>query len=84
MPLDKDRYPTLGRRRTFATFEEVIAHVRASWPTAGAEGSTGSERSWAVGRHPDDLLVAHSWSPGGRGDKWHVRVLVRADAPPHA
>lgn len=72
--IDVDRYPGLGTRETFSTFEEVIARVRKSFPRAVAEGSTGSERSWVISLPDGDQLVAHSWSPRGRLEKFHVRV----------
>ena len=52
-----DRYPSLGRKITAATEQEAMDLVRAVWPSAHKEGSTGFERSWWVERE----LVAHQW-----------------------
>lgn len=85
MPSDRDRYPELGPKRRISGPEEALALVRAAHPTAGAEGSTGSERTWMV-RTPDGArLVAHHWNPWRRGrtrEIWWLRMVDDiGDAP---
>jgi hypothetical protein len=76
VPIDKDRFPDLGRRQTVAHEDDVLALVRSIWPGAWQEGSTGSERTWWNGDRKKPDLVAHSWSPRGRMERFHVRILT--------
>jgi hypothetical protein len=73
MPINVDRYPKLGPKLTVATLEEAIERVQAVYPGTSCEGSTGSERSWATIGDTYDV-VAHTWSPCGRLEKYHLRI----------
>lgn len=53
--------------------------VRAEWPSACQEGSTGFERSWTADVSGDLRLVAHSWSPRRDGGWYWVRVAASPD-----
>ena len=55
--MNRDIHPELGPRRRIMGMEACLVAVRAIHPRAGMEGSTGSERSFWVGRE----LVAHAW-----------------------
>ncbi len=77
---DVDRYPFLNpRRQRVATPEDVMALVRATWPTASQSGSTGYERSWTIRTPEGQRLVAHSWSPTRDMRFFWVRVAPTMD-----
>lgn len=78
---DIDRHPGLGRRRTLSSFEDCLDAVRAVWPDACAHGSTGIERCWTVGEGDDRRLIAHHWSPGSKGIRYHLRIADPASPP---
>lgn len=84
--LNSDRNPGLGPRVSLHGLEAVIAHVRATWPTAGQEGSTGAERTWLVrGEGTADRLVAHHWPAKPwktwDGESYYVRVAAIDSEP---
>jgi hypothetical protein len=72
----KDIHQNLGPK-TFVPddWEALILRVRAIWPDAWAEGSTGPERSWWTRDEsaPDYdgiwALIGHSW-PKKTGGYW--------------
>ena len=75
---DIDRYPFLSPRKVkVASPDSVMALVRATWPQACQEGSTGYERTWVTNTPIGRRLVAHSWSP--RRDMAWFWVRVSAD-----
>ncbi len=82
MPVDVDRYPTLGRKRRISGPEEALELVRAVHPTASQHGSTGAERSWTVGEGQSRIIVAHHWNPwrGRNRDIWWLRVAPTVEA----
>jgi hypothetical protein len=80
--MNKDRYSFLGSRTLVADFEAALASVRETWPTACAEGSTGAERTFYVGRGPKAGLVAHCWPRRFREEAMYLRCLP-ADRRPY-
>jgi hypothetical protein len=68
---DTDRYPTLGKRISVQSMEDVFTLVQAVWPRANSEGSVGMERSFII----NNTVIAHSWSP--KGKYWGLRFYVR-------
>ena len=75
---DIDRYPSLGAKRRIAGFDEALEKVRHVHPEAVQHGSTGVERVWTIGEHPDRRVVAHHWSPssGAPGRPWWLRICA--------
>ena len=54
--MNKDLHPELGPRQRAASIDDCLLRVRAAYPNAHMEGSTGAERSfWVAGQ-----LVAHA------------------------
>lgn len=82
MPLHVDRYPELGPKVRISGFEDALDKVRARYPAAYAEGSTGSERTWFVGRPPDRRHVAHHWETRVGG--WWLRMTDDLERSPTA
>jgi hypothetical protein len=75
--MDTDRYPTLGDRILVKDFDAAFAAVRAVYPDAGVQGSTGFERSFERTTHRGRELVAHCWpkSRSWKGEEMYVRIL---------
>lgn len=78
----QDRYTFLGTRVLVADFGAALAAVRATWPTAYAEGSTGAERTFYVVRDEKAGLVAHCWPRRSREEAMYLRCLA-ADREPY-
>lgn len=79
--MDFDRYPSLGPRRRITDADEALTIVRACYPTAVQEGSTGAERSWTVGTGRERVLVAHHWCRGSliADGTWWLRMAPSPD-----
>jgi hypothetical protein len=76
--MNKDLHPTLGPRQRTRSVEDCLEQVRAHYPCARMEGSTGAERSfWVAGE-----LVGHSWPVArSRNEMWlRVRPVKPASA----
>lgn len=75
-----DRYSALGgTKHKLSTPEDVLDFVRAAWPGACQEGSTGFERSWTATVEGAMRMVAHSWSPRRDMAWFWVRIAAGAD-----
>lgn len=66
-----DRYSSLGLKQAASSLDDSSEKVRAIWPGADCEGSTGQERTYAVRTDDGVLLVGHAWAPRKR---WNVRI----------
>jgi hypothetical protein len=56
-----DIHHDLGPKKRLASYEHAFAAVRAIWPGARSEGSTGFQRSFWIGPASDAELVGHAW-----------------------
>jgi hypothetical protein len=82
--MDTDRYPTLGERILVKDFDAALAAVRAVYPDAGVEGSTGFERSFERTTDRGRELVAHCWpkSRSWKSEEMFVRILPAGQEGP--
>lgn len=69
-----DIHHDLGAKRRLPTYESAVEAVRAQWPGARIEGSTGSQRSFWTGTSSEAELVGHAWEVRSRKGGWWVRV----------
>lgn len=78
--MNRDRYPFLGDRKLVKNFEAALEAVRAVYPDAIVEGSTGAERSFERSSFGGRELVAHCW-PRRRGEDAMYLRLLSPDRP---
>lgn len=79
--MSKDRYKFLGEKTRVKDFDEALSRVREVWERAGAEGSTGPERTFFVSVEKDLGLVAHCWPVRGKRDEMFLRILDKTKDP---
>lgn len=79
--MNRDRYLFLGDRQLVADYDAAFAAVRAIWPTAHVEGSTGAERTFYVGPSGRAGLVAHCWPRRFREEAMFLRCLSADETP---
>lgn len=71
---EANTHPELGAKQRATSLQDALACVRARYPQASMEGSTGACRSfWA-----DGLLVGFAWGHARLRDVYWVRVATEA------
>jgi hypothetical protein len=76
--MDIDRYPDLGERILVSNLETALAAVRALYPDATMQGSTGFERSFVRETDRGQELVGHCWpkSKSWKTEDMFLRILA--------